>query len=81
MLKSIWDRGISIKIRRVQKVQDLLTTELFTLFNDRSFLIFVEKMVGLVVDESLDDVLVASFTGDQERRKVSVSSWVKIGSF
>ena len=45
-----------------------------------SFLLMREEVLGLVGDESLDDVSMASFTGNLKRRDPIVLSWFKTRS-
>jgi hypothetical protein len=49
--------------------------------DDNPFLFLVENVMGLAFDESLDDVFVAAFTSDQERRITTVAFRVKMSAF
>ena len=51
-----------------------------TSLDDLLFLLKREEVVGLVGDESLDDVSMASFTGNQKRRDPIVLFWIKTRS-
>ena len=52
-----------------------------TSLDDLLFLLKREEVVGFVGDESLDDVLMASFTGNQKWRESTVFFWSKISPF
>jgi hypothetical protein len=52
-----------------------------TNLDDLLFLLLREGVVGLVGDESLDDVSMASFTGNQKRRESMVFFWFKTRPF
>jgi len=52
-----------------------------TSLDDLLFVSLREKVVGLVGDESLDDVSMASFTGNQKRRESIVFFWFKMSPF
>ncbi len=52
-----------------------------TSLNDLLFLWLREDVVGIVVDESLDDVSMTSFTSNQKRRESIVVFWLEMSSF
>lgn len=55
-------------------------TKSVTSFDDHSFLLLVEDVMGLAVDESLDDFSKTSFTSDQERRIAAVAFRMKVST-
>lgn len=69
-----------IKARGDQKVKDVLMTKSETSLEDLLLLFLKEIIVGLVRDESLDDLKITSFTGDHERRFALVDSKLKRSS-
>ena len=52
-----------------------------TSLDDLLFELLREEVVGLVGDESLDDVSMASFTRNQKRRESIVLFWLKTSPF
>lgn len=56
-------------------------TKFETSLDDILFVSLREEVVGLVEDESLDDVSMASFTRDQKGRESIVLFWLKMGPF
>ena len=52
-----------------------------TSLDDLLFVLLREEVVGLVGDESLDDVSMASFTGNQKRRESIVFFLLKMSPF
>ena len=56
-------------------------TKSVTILDDLLFVSLREEVVGLVGDESLDDVSMASFTRNQKGRESIVFFWLKTSPF